>query len=1502
MESMLRRLTTPPILYALKNKMFRTNTQFRDSLKPSREKNHSNPVYRGIAASLLSLIGFCFVLGSHSVTVAQSDSNSALANSAIDDSEDDEPVQIPGLLGQYSSGDVTISRRESDLSFVWDKFSPIQALPEGPFRGTLKGKLLIKSPGKYRFHTQLQGQVQIQIAGQKGLAGSTEKIDWKSGEEISLEYGEQPFQVDFESAPQGAVLKLYWSSDSFRLEPIPSTALFLDQPVPELEQAEHGKLLFTAHRCNRCHVEANDPASPPGPDLTHVSSGLQAGWLNTWLTAASKTGQHASMPEFGLSTDDVAAVEAFLRQQSQSVSLEAQEPKSKQREEFTKSGQVLFLSLGCLACHGHSVEGAVGAESDAKTPIAVPTDAANPSGQTNVQHVQKGQVSPLGGSDLSRIGEKRTFAWLVQWLTDPSKLNADHRMPIFRLKRDAKNDEVLQLATFLSQQKREPLVAQKNHVAALDELVQRGKQLVTAARCAACHRIPGIQPNLQGVPKLDLQTNSSNLGCLQIKPDPSKWRPAYPTADRDAILAYLAVRTKVFAPESPFERGQRLLAWNNCLSCHPRHGGMGLGPNAALAGELLPELKGQGPTLVPPSLSAVGDKLRDDFLMQAVAGEIPAPRMPWLRIRMPRFKHSDADRKAITDYFVQHDRIENPPAEFVHQTPPVESSGQLAVMTAGHTLLGSQGFSCIACHRFGSFEPRNAALGTRGSDLRLIGQRMRREFFIRWTRSPIRIVANMEMPSFERPVEGILDGKIDTQLAALWESLQDPNASRPLEVSAVQQNLTVKANEHARIVRDVFSVLTDGQDKHIARSFAIGLANQNNILIDLDTFRLREWWLGDFARQRTEGKSWYWDLGGVRVATDFGKRPDLVLIRGIESESTLIEPLSRHGIVGELKAYHPSGLGVQFKYSLNFATSPTAMTIPLEVTETVVPVEPVEGGSGGGWRRSFVITGIPEGFRIGFIRPDAARADGRFEVIPNLASSKAWRTMHLASGQTNAAELDVSELAPQAGGAVGGEFQYHARSTPIVREAPQPIVQTSKMETIDTVPGYSATRLPLPRAIMPTAMTWTRQGVMAIASLKGHIYYVRDSDGDGIEDQLQLFEEGLAAPYGLIADDAGEGLIVSHKPELLRLLDTDGDGRADSRQVIATGWGYNDNYHDWTCGIVRDSSGRLYVGLGSDYTQPKRPREQQRWRGKILRIDRSGKIEPIASGLRYPTGLAMTSDDELFVTDNQGEQNTFNELNHIVAGERYGVPSMEDKAESNVATPRRPAIQIPHPWTRSINGIFFIPMDTKLASGQPHPFAGHGIGCEYDTRYLIRFSLQKVGNTFQGAVYPFSLDQVPPETPNFEGTLSGGINPQGDIFIGCIHDSGWLGGLNVGSIYRLRQTGTLPAGMREIRVVPEGFAITFTGPVSTTAAAELKNYAIAAYTREWGGGYSTPDSQRHQLVIKSVMVAQGGQQVILTTDKLREGFVYEISCGKIGLDPKTALWPATGHYTVNQIP
>ena len=86
--------------------------------------------------------------------------------------------------------------------------------------------------------------------------------------------------------------------------------------------------------------------------------------------------------------------------------------------------------------------------------------------------------------------------------------------------------------------------------------------------------------------------------------------------------------------------------------------------------------------------------------------------------------------------------------------------------------------------------------------------------------------------------------------------------------------------------------------------------------------------------------------------------------------------------------------------------------------------------------------------------------------------------------------------------------------------------RTSRRKSKRSLPcrATPANGLPLPGSIMPTALTWTDRelpgipkGTLVFTSLKGHVYLAKDTDGDGLEDSLTAFEEGLAAPYGVLA-------------------------------------------------------------------------------------------------------------------------------------------------------------------------------------------------------------------------------------------------------------------------------------------------------------------------------------------------------------------------------------------------
>ena len=68
----------------------------------------------------------------------------------------------------------------------------------------------------------------------------------------------------------------------------------------------------------------------------------------------------------------------------------------------------------------------------------------------------------------------------------------------------------------------------------------------------------------------------------------------------------------------------------------------------------------------------------------------------------------------------------------------------------------------------------------------------------------------------------------------------------------------------------------------------------------------------------------------------------------------------------------------------------------------------------------------------------------------------------------------------------------------------------------------------------------------------GRIKVLEDRDGDGYFEHATVFVEGLHFPEGVMPWK--KGIIVTCAPDILYFEDTNGDGRADVRRVLATGF------------------------------------------------------------------------------------------------------------------------------------------------------------------------------------------------------------------------------------------------------------------------------------------------------------------------------------------------------------
>src|SRR5699024_2961178 len=106
-----------------------------------------------------------------------------------------------------------------------------------------------------------------------------------------------------------------------------------------------------------------------------------------------------------------------------------------------------------------------------------------------------------------------------------------------------------------------------------------------------------------------------------------------------------------------------------------------------------------------------------------------------------------------------------------------------------------------------------------------------------------------------------------------------------------------------------------------------------------------------------------------------------------------------------------------------------------------------------------------------------------------------------------------------------------------------------------------------PLVIDPVAFAYDEQGYLYVVEDRGYpdpiekgespdkegrIARLEDSDGDGQYDRRTEFATGLTYPNGILPWRGG--VFVTVAPDVLYLKDTDGDGVADEKQVVLTGF------------------------------------------------------------------------------------------------------------------------------------------------------------------------------------------------------------------------------------------------------------------------------------------------------------------------------------------------------------
>ncbi|HVX64296.1 MAG TPA: PVC-type heme-binding CxxCH protein [Pirellulales bacterium] len=285
----------------------------------------------------------------------------------------------------------------------------------------------------------------------------------------------------------------------------------------------------------------------------------------------------------------------------------------------------------------------------------------------------------------------------------------------------------------------------------------------------------------------------------------------------------------------------------------------------------------------------------------------------------------------------------------------------------------------------------------------------------------------------------------------------------------------------------------------------------------------------------------------------------------------------------------------------------------------------------------------------------------------------------------------------------------------------------------------------------------------------GRVRVLTDVDGDGRYDTSRVFLDGIPFPTGVTA--WRKGVLVCAAPDILYAEDSDGDGVADVRRVLYSGFGTNnyqarvnslvyglDNWVHGSCGLfggqITSFAGKSPYPLGD--------------RDFRIHPD-TGEIEP-ATG-RTQQGRVRNDWGDWFGCNNSNLAQHYPLADHYLRRNPYVVPPA-----SAVNVPSYPEPNRLHPISQSLQRF-------KLSGPSQHVTAGCGLGayrddllgdefsnnlftCEPVNLVVHRLLLEPNGVTFKGTLAADERDsEFLASTDNWFRPVQACTGPDGALYI-----------------------------------------------------------------------------------------------------------------------------------------
>ena len=293
--------------------------------------------------------------------------------------------------------------------------------------------------------------------------------------------------------------------------------------------------------------------------------------------------------------------------------------------------------------------------------------------------------------------------------------------------------------------------------------------------------------------------------------------------------------------------------------------------------------------------------------------------------------------------------------------------------------------------------------------------------------------------------------------------------------------------------------------------------------------------------------------------------------------------------------------------------------------------------------------------------------------------------------------------------------------------------------------------------------TYLGKKVNDFSVFEDRVRLISDTDQDKVADKVTTFADG----FNEIEDGTGAGVLAINGdvyytciPNLWSLKDADGDGIAEVRKSLHSGYGVRVAFrgHDMH-GLTLGPDGRVYFSIGDrgyNVITPEGNHLHRPYCGAVFRCERDGSgLEEFAYGLRNPQELAFDDYGNLFTGDNNSDSGDLARLVYVLPGSDSGwrmyYQYLDDRGPWN-----RERIWLPYQWdvkTTALQPASILPPVANLADGPSGlvAYPGTGLPARYNDHFFLA--------DFYG-------------TPALSGIRSFAVEKHGAGFV--IRDSEWF--------------------------------------------------------------------------------------------------------------------------------